>query len=111
MLQIVVDTALQHGKAKNPTHTIAAKTGTAQISQENGGGYYEDRYLHSFFGYFPVKDPRFLVFFFSKHPIGAQYASETLTDPFMNITQFLINYYQIPPDRVAPVPETAQKKS
>lgn len=102
MLQTVVDVALAHGTAKLDTHTIAAKTGTAQIADEKGRGYYTDRYLHSFFGYFPAHDPRFLVFFYQKNPRGAQYASETLTTPFMNMAKFLINYYQIPPDRNVP---------
>lgn len=99
MLQEVVDKALAHGKAKLDTHTIAAKTGTAQIVDRETGKYYPDRFLHSFFGYFPAQNPRFLVFFYSKYPKGAQYASETLTTPFMNMAKFLINYYQIPPDR------------
>jgi cell division protein FtsI/penicillin-binding protein 2 len=57
MLVEVVDTALLEGKIKLPRHTVAAKTGTAQIANPNGG-YYEDRYLHSFFGYFPAHDPQ-----------------------------------------------------
>jgi hypothetical protein len=32
-------------------------------------------------------------------PQGARYASQTLTYPFMDITKFLLNYYEIPPDR------------
>ncbi len=99
MLVTVVDTALKGGKAKNPYYTVAAKTGTAQIADENNGGYYDDRYLHSFFGYFPAYDPKFLIFLYTVEPKGVEYASETLTDPFMDLVQFLINYYALPPDR------------
>ena len=99
MLVNVVDVALLNGKAKNLHYSVAAKTGTAQISLPGGGGYYADRYLHSFFGYFPAKDPQFLVFLYTIYPKGVKYASETLTEPFLDISKFLINYYEIPPDR------------
>lgn len=99
MLVEVVDTKLANGKAKLPHTTVAAKTGTAQMVDPETHRYYEDRYLHSFFGYFPAYDPRFLVFLYIKHPREVQYASETLTLPFLDITKFLINYYNIPPDR------------
>lgn len=99
MLTTVVDKALRGGKVALPNHSIAAKTGTAQMSNPNGGGYYEDRYLHSFFGYFPSYDPKFIVFLYTVDPRGVEYASETLTEPFMDISKFLINYYSIPPDR------------
>lgn len=99
MLVEVVDTALRKGTVKMMNYSIAAKTGTAQIADPVNGGYYGDRYLHSFFGYFPAYSPKYIVFLYHVYPKGAQYASETLTDPFIELTKFLINYYEIPPDR------------
>lgn len=99
MLTNVVDVALRDGTAKIPGYSVAAKTGTAQMTNEGTAGYVDGKYLHSFFGYFPAYNPRFLVFLFHTYPKNVKYASETLTDPFLEITKFLINYYQIPPDR------------
>lgn len=98
MLTVVVDTALRDGKVKLEHYKVAAKTGTAQMSKPTGG-YYEDRYLHSFFGYFPSTNPQYLIFLYTLYPKGANYASETLTPTFMNLTKQMISYYNIPPDR------------
>ncbi len=87
-----------NGKTKLPHHRIAAKTGTAQIAHPEGG-YYDDRNLHSFFGYFPAYDPEFLIFMYTVHPKGVKYASQTLVQPFKETSEYLINYYNIPPDR------------
>lgn len=99
MLTTVVDDALRGGEVALDDYTVAAKTGTAQIADADNGGYYEDKFLHSFFGYFPAYDPEFIVFLYTVEPKEVRYASETLTEPFMELTKFLINYYDIPPDR------------
>ncbi len=98
MLTQVVDTKLGNGAAKIPSMSVAAKTGTAQLT--NGkGGYYQDRYVHSFFGYFPSYAPRFILLLYTVDPQGVQYASETLTPTFEDLVHFLIGYYAVPPDR------------
>lgn len=98
MLVRVVDNALLGGTMKKADYAVAAKTGTAQMSNPDGG-YYEDKYLHSFFGYFPAYQPRFIVLIYAIDPRGEQYASHTLTEPFFELTDFLIDYYSVPPDR------------
>lgn len=100
MLVKVVDTKLANGTVKIPTTSVAAKTGTAQIAGP-GGKYRQGAYFHSFFGYFPAYDPKFVILLYTREPQGVEYASETLTAPFMTLTHFLINYYDVPPDRGA----------
>lgn len=88
-----------NGAHKMNNYSVATKTGTAQVAKEDGKGYYTDRHTHSFFGYFPAYDPKFLVFIFIKNPKGVKYASQTLIPPFIDITKFILNYYNVPPDR------------
>lgn len=98
LLVNTVDDALRGGAVALDTHTIAAKTGTAQLARPQGG-YYEDKYLHSFFGYFPAYEPEYIILLYTVDPREVEYASQSLTDPFMDLTNFLINYYAIAPDR------------
>lgn len=99
MLVTVMDKSLKNGAAKFDHHSIAVKTGTAQVANNNGGGYYEDRHTHSFFGYFPAYNPQFIVFLFAVNLKGVPYAAQTWADPFIDIAKFLISYYEVPPDR------------
>jgi stage V sporulation protein D (sporulation-specific penicillin-binding protein) len=98
MLTKVVDTKLANGRLKMEHYSIAAKTGTAQIAAPSGG-YLDSQYLHSFFGYFPSYDAKYIIFLYAFKPQGVKYASESWSDRFGDLVQFLINYYQLPPDR------------
>ncbi len=99
MLVNVMDQSLKDGKAKMEHFSVAVKTGTAQVANSAGGGYYEDRHTHSFFGYFPAYDADFIVLLYAINPKGVEYAAVTWADPFIDITKFLLNYYEVPPDR------------
>ena len=97
MLVRVVDDALLGGTIKDPHHTMAAKTGTAYIPDARGK--YSEEMVHSIFGYAPGFDPRFLVFLYIERPQGVKYASQSLSMPMVEMMRFLLNYYNVPPDR------------
>jgi len=96
MLVTVMDKGLKVGL---PHFSVAVKTGTAQVADSETGGYYTDRHTHSFVGFFPAYNPKFIIFLYAVNPKGVAYAATTWTQPFLDITNFLLNYYNIPPDR------------
>lgn len=98
MLAIVVEKALLGG-GRGPEHyTVAAKTGTAQVANVGARGY-SGKFLHSFFGYAPAFDSKFLIFLYMKDPKGVQYASHSLGPAFLDLTTSLLYYYEVPPDK------------
>ena len=98
MLATVVDEALMGGGLGPKNYSVAAKTGTAQIPNKDGKGY-SNEFLHAFFGYAPAYDARFLIFLILESPKGVQYASQSLGQSFLDLTNFLLHYYEVPPDR------------
>jgi cell division protein FtsI/penicillin-binding protein 2 len=96
MLVTVMDKGLKQGLEH---YSVAVKTGTAQVADKTSGGYYTDRHTHSFMGYFPAYNPKFIIFLYAVNPKGVAYSATTWTNPFLDITKFLLNYYNIPPDR------------
>ena len=76
---------------------VAGKTGTAQVPKSDGRGY-SDRVIHSFVGYAPAFDPRFLIYLQINEPTGNRFAANTLTPAFHDLAQFILNYYEVPPD-------------
>lgn len=106
MMTALVDQKLESGKAIIPTMSVAAKTGTAQLTDDHGG-YYTDRYFHSFVGFFPSYAPRFIILLYTNDPKGVQFASETLDSTFLDLTHFLIDYYAVPPDRGLATPTSS----
>lgn len=94
MLVNVVDNG--HAKAARVKgYYVAGKTGTAQIA--GPGGYTEDT-NHSFVGYAPIDDPRFVMIIKFEKP-AAVYSESTAVPVFGDIAEFALQYYQVPPAR------------
>lgn len=94
MLVSVVDNG-QARSARVPGYYVAGKTGTAQIA--GPGGYTED-YNHSFAGFVPIEDPKFVVIVKFEKP-KVEYSANTAAPVFADIAKFALQYYQIPPNR------------
>jgi cell division protein FtsI/penicillin-binding protein 2 len=80
-------------------YSVAGKTGTAQIPSANGG-YEKDAFINDFLGFAPASNPKFTILVKMDDPEGGTvYAANSLSPVFADIAKYLINYYNLPPDR------------
>lgn len=77
---------------------VAGKTGTAEIPKEDGTGYYHDLHKDTFVGFFPVSDPQIVALIKMDQPT-APWAAVSVAPVFGELSQYLVNYLHIPPDR------------
>lgn len=94
MLKAVVDSGTGT-LAKLDGVSVAGKTGTAQRVNPNGG-YYKDRYIASFIGFFPVFSPRCLILITVEDPCGPQnqHTGGLVAAPiFRSIAQRILEIY------------------
>ena len=97
MLIKVVENAFAK-RAKIPGYYIAGKTGTAQISKEGEKGYYEDKTIQSFIGFFPAFNPKVLILIKLNNPKGVGTAEYSAVPLFRELAKEIISLWQIPPD-------------
>ncbi len=87
-----------YGKgARVKGYYVAGKTGTAQIPGKGGG--YSDEVIHSFVGFAPATDPKFVALIKFDSPQNGRFAESTSVPVFSRLAEFILNYYNIPPDK------------
>lgn len=96
MLVQAVEGVYDH-KAKLAGYYVAGKTGTAQIASPDGG--YGLDVHHTFVSYFPASHPEFVVLVKLDRPTKVKHAADSTTVLFHQLAEFLVDYYQIPPQR------------
>ncbi len=87
-------------KAALPGYEIAGKTGTAR-KHVTGVGYVKGRYIASFVGFFPAKDPEILGLVLVDDPkanTGAVYGGTVAAPTFRNIAEHAVRIFNIEPD-------------
>jgi cell division protein FtsI (penicillin-binding protein 3)/stage V sporulation protein D (sporulation-specific penicillin-binding protein) len=83
-------------RAKVPGYYLAGKTGTAQVPDYENGGY-SDKSIHTFVGFGPVENPRFVMLVRLDDPKDVRFAEGSAVPLFGQIAQFLLNYLEIKP--------------
>ena len=76
-------------------YQVAGKTGTAEVPNPNGG--YSEETIHSFIGFAPAENPKFIILVKIDKPQKNRFAGATAIPIFKNLAQFILNYYEIPP--------------
>ena len=80
-------------------YSLAGKTGTAQIPDFKNGGY-SDRVINTYVGFGPTKDPKFVILFKLDDLDQTFLAGQTVVPAFRDLAEFVLNYYNVPPDRL-----------
>jgi len=78
-------------------YNIAGKTGTAQIPDLEKGGYSEDETIHTFVGFAPAFEPKFIILVKLDKPFGIRFAADSVSPVFKKLAEYLFNYLEIPP--------------
>jgi cell division protein FtsI/penicillin-binding protein 2 len=79
-------------------YSMAGKTGSAYIPNPAGGGYLNEL-TDSYIGFGPTADPRFIAFIRLNTIPVTSLAAETVVPAWEQLAQYIINYYNIAPDR------------
>jgi cell division protein FtsI (penicillin-binding protein 3) len=83
--------------AQIPGYHIAGKTGTA-AKPDDRGGYSDYRYVASFVGFAPAKNPRLVALVTVDEPKGAIWGGVVAAPAFAEIAKFALPYLEVPPD-------------
>jgi cell division protein FtsI (penicillin-binding protein 3) len=80
-----------------PGYVLAGKTGTANKIDPVTHEYSKARYVASFMGFAPAKNPKLLVAVMADEPQGAIYGGTVAAPAFGEIMSFALQYLKIPP--------------
>src|SRR3989339_210526 len=76
---------------------VAGKTGTAEVPNLENGGYGTGKFIHTFVGWAPAYNPKFIILLKLDNPQGIRFASDSLSPVFGSLAKYLLSYYEIPP--------------
>ncbi|MBI4085195.1 MAG: penicillin-binding protein 2 [Candidatus Liptonbacteria bacterium] len=96
--EMMISAVDKAGVAKLSGYTLAGKTGTANVPDFKNKTY-TDNVINTYVGFAPAGNPRFIALMKLDEPQDAPQAATTVVPAFRELAQFILNYYNVPPDR------------
>jgi len=97
--QMMVSAVEKNKIAVISNYSVAGKTGTAFVPDFNKKGY-TDEVINTYVGFTPAFNPKFVILIKLDKPKGSPLAGQTVVPAFRELAQFLLNYYNIAPDKL-----------
>jgi membrane peptidoglycan carboxypeptidase len=104
-LREALEAVVSDGTARSaqlPGFTAAGKTGTAQKIEPATGSYSRTKYVASFAGFAPARDPEVAVVVVIDEPSGAYHGGEVASPSFRRIAEDILRNRGIVPDSPLP---------
>ncbi|MCX6741260.1 MAG: penicillin-binding transpeptidase domain-containing protein, partial [Candidatus Parcubacteria bacterium] len=90
-----------YGKlARVPGYWVAGKTGTAQVASTQGGYSTETTTIHTFVGFAPNDNSKFVGVVKINYPKIGNFAESTAAPIFGKIADYVLKYYNVAPNRI-----------
>ncbi len=111
MLETVTEEGGTGTAAQIEGYSVAGKTGTAQKVVEGEKGYAKNKYVASFVGFAPAKDPKLVVLVSIDEPKGDYYGGLVSAPVFKNIMEQGLTYLKVQPETELLAKHSAKKES
>ncbi|PIW95812.1 hypothetical protein COZ84_01485 [Candidatus Kuenenbacteria bacterium CG_4_8_14_3_um_filter_39_15] len=98
VLKAMMVSVVENGHSKGAQiagYHIGGKTGTAEIA---GQGGYTSENNHTFAGFGPLENTKFVIVVKLIKPKSGKFAESTAVPTFTKMASFLLQYYQLPPE-------------
>jgi len=79
-------------------YSIGGKTGSAQKASTTGRGYAPGKYVASFMGVVPARDPKLVICVVVDEPKGSHWGATVAAPVFQEIAEKAMWYLRVPPD-------------
>jgi len=83
-------------RAKLNGFIVGGKTGTGQVA--GGKNYLKGKYTSSFIGFFPKREPRYLILVVAREPKGYYYGGLVCAPAFKELAEKIVIIKRIPPE-------------
>ncbi len=97
----ILKRVVSHGTARKatlPAHAVAGKTGTAQKIDPVLRRYSKDKFVSSFFGFFPARSPQLIILVVIDEPKTDSWGGTVAAPVFRQIAEQAVPYLGIVPD-------------